>query len=139
MKNLLLTNNNDLFNIFDDGISLFKPIKLDEKLNNMRTDIIDQDNNYLLETELSGWDKKDIDISISDGYITISANKIEETTSEDTKRKFIRKERKLSCSRSFYVGDVDENQIKATLTDGLLSIVVPKEEKKTKKQSIAIE
>ena len=50
---------------------------------------------------------------------------------KDEKKKYIRRERSISeCERDFYVGDIDESLIKASFKDGILTVVVPKEEDK---------
>ena len=72
-------------------------------------------------------DKKDINIDLSDGYLTISAGKSDK--SED-KHNYIRRERSFSCSRSYYVGDVKKEDVKAKYENGILTVIVPKEERK---------
>ena len=82
----------------------------------MTTNIKDLGNDYLLEIELPGYDKKDITASLDKGYLIISANKEEITDEKDKKGKYIRKERYSgSCRRSFYVGDkLEEKDFKAS-------------------------
>ena len=41
----------------------------------MRTDVKEVDDNYVLDMELPGFDKKDISIELKDGYLNITANK----------------------------------------------------------------
>lgn len=141
MRNFLITNNNsntDLFNFFDETFNgYFKPIFSSAKTENMHTDIIDNEDSYLLNVELAGFNKDDIQISIDNDYLTIEAKKDENTESKD-KVNYIKKERSISCSRSFYVGNVVQDDIKATYENGLLSISVPKEKDKDKKQIISI-
>ena len=58
----------------------------------------------------------------------------------DKKENYLRRERSFSMSRSYYVGDVKETDIKAKYENGILTVTVPKyteEEKALKK--IAIE
>ena len=93
----------------------------------MRTDIKETDKDYEMEIELPGMDKKDINIDLSDGYLTISAGKSDK--SED-KHNYIRRERSFSCSRSYYVGDVKKEDVKAKYENGILIVIVPKEERK---------
>ena len=42
----------------------------------MRTDVKEVDDNYVLDMELPGFDKKDISIELKDGYLNITANKL---------------------------------------------------------------
>ena len=108
MKNYITTRrNNDLF---DEAFeSLFRPFYVDSESSFMKTDIKETDTHYVMEVEMPGFDKKDISLKFESGYVTISAKK---ETAEDTGR-YIRRERASSFSRSYYMGDVDEKQIKA--------------------------
>ena len=49
--------------------------------------------------------------------------------------KYIRRERYAgNLSRSFYIGDVKQEDVKAAFKNGILSISVPKEDKKAKEE-----
>lgn len=106
----------------------------------MKTDIKETDEAYLMDVELPGYDKKDINVSLEDGYVTVKAEK-SENKEEENKHNYIRRERCSSCSRSYYVGeDVKESDIKAKYENGVLNIVVPKaEEKKPESHNISID
>lgn len=117
----------DFFNGFDD-IFNFPSITGIPSSRWMTTNIKDLGNDYLLEIELPGYDKKDITASLDKGYLIISANKEEITDEKDNKGKYIRKERYSgSCRRSFYVGDkLEEKDFKASFENGVLKIEFPK-------------
>ena len=102
--------------------------------NQMKCDIYEKDGAYNIEVDVPGYDKKDINIDCDNGYLTITISKDEENNDEG--KNYIRRERHYGkYSRSFYVGDVDADQIKASFDKGTLTINVPKvEEKPTKKQ-----
>jgi HSP20 family molecular chaperone IbpA len=91
---------------------------------------------------MPGFKKDEISIELKDGYLSVSAKK-EQTHSEgdDKKGNYIRRERMFAASRSYYVGDkVVEQDIKAKYENGVLSIVVPKEEpKKLPEHKISID
>ena len=57
---------------------------------------------------------------------------------EKENKKYVRRERHsfTKCERSFYVGDVSEEDIKAKFKNGILEISVPKEEKKKEDKKI---
>ena len=114
------------------------------KLPVMRTDITERDGNYLLEIELPGFKKEDINLELNNGYLTVSAHKDEGSGDKDESGKWLRRERYVgTCSRSFYVGDqVKENDIHANYQNGTLRIQVPKIEAQPQvesKHQIAIE
>ena len=104
--------------------------------------IEETEDDYIIDIDLPGFDKKDIQIDVENGYLNINA-KSENSNDDEEKGKFIRRERYYGeCSRSFYIGeDVHEDDIKATFKNGILSLDVPKvkeEEKKTEKKFIEI-
>ncbi len=98
----------------------------------MKTDIKENENAFEVSIALPGVKKDDIEIELKDEYLTVSATSNMKKDEEDKKSNYIRKERYYgSCSRSFYVGDaVTENDIKASYEDGILTLDIPKVEKK---------
>ena len=110
--------------------------------NLMKTDVKELDHGYLLDVELPGFKKDEIEIQLQDGYLTISANKQIEKEEKKEKGRYIRQERYAGqCSRSFYVGDISPEDIQAKYEDGVLRVQIPREEEsKLQKQSrISIE
>ena len=117
-----LTTFNNLFDdMFDD--SFFRSYN-----SYMKTDIKEVDNQYVLDIEMPGFNKKDISVELNDGYLTISGNKSTNNDEKDTKGNIIRQERYSgSYSRSFYVGDSSKKEdIKANYDNGELKIYLPK-------------
>lgn len=101
----------------------------------MRTDVKTVDDNYVLEISLPGFEKQDITINIENGYLNVSASKNKEL--DDDKNNYIRRERYYgSCSRSFYVGDINELDVKAKYVNGVLSITFPKKLKEVENKKI---
>ena len=110
--------------------------------NLMKTDVKELDHGYLLDVELPGFKKDEIEIQLQDGYLTISANKQIEKEEKKENGRYIRQERYGGqCSRSFYVGDIRPEDIQAKYEDGVLRVQIPREEEsKLQKQSrISIE
>ena len=109
----------------------------------MSTDVKEQDGTYELDIELPGYKKEDVHAELNNGYLTISASKNENKDEKDEKGNYIRRERYSgSCSRSFYVGEqVKQEEIRAKFEDGILKLIVPKEDKKKieEKKSNSIE
>ena len=117
-----LTTFNNLFDdMFDD--SFFRSYN-----SYMKTDIKEVDNQYVLDIEMPGFNKKDISVELNDGYLTISGNKSTNNDEKDTKGNIIRQERYSgSYSRRFYVGDsIKKEDIKANYDNGELKIYLPK-------------
>lgn len=92
----------------------------------MRTDIEENDTNYLLSIDVPGFKKEDIEISLDDGYLVVKAQ-IKKAPREN-QNTYLRKERFFGTyTRSFYVGDFNLECIDAGLHDGVLYISIPKE------------
>ena len=133
MKNYIQKRNNyqhdPFFDAFDD---FFKPVFYDDRADSMRTDIKETENGYQLDVEMPGFDKKDIKISLENGYLTVSAEKSsKEEENKDKNEKYIRKECTVSCSRSYYVGDdIERENVKAKYDNGMLTLTVPKSQPK---------
>ena len=111
----------------------------------MKTDIKETDNGYELVVDLPGFTKDEVQATLENGYLTISAEKgLDKDEKEKETGHYIRKERYAgACSRSFYVGeDVEQADIKAEFKHGILTLFVPKKEAKPaveQKKTIAIE
>lgn len=133
MKNYLTRRNNDIFE--DTFNNLFRPFYVEEEASLMKTDIRETDNSYLMDVEMAGFDKKDISLKFESGYLTVSAKK----TDKEENANYIRRERAYSCSRSYYLGDVNEKEIKAKYNNGVLEVVVPKEKPEQSTHSINID
>ena len=103
----------------------------------MKCDIYEKKGNYNIEIDMPGFDKKDINIECKNGYLTVTAKR--EVNNEDKDKNYIRKERSYGeYTRSFYLGDVDNELINAKFNNGTLCITVPKEEKHDDKKVIEI-
>ncbi len=131
------------FDLFDDFFDdpFFKGERSFHSM--MKTDIRENDNGYVIDVDLPGFDKNNIKINVEDGYLNINA-KIDSSNNEDEKGKFLRRERYVGeCSRSFYIGDdIKDNEIKASFDNGILSLEIPKkneEEKESEKKYIEIQ
>lgn len=98
----------------------------------MNTDIHKKDGDYILDIDLAGYKKEEIQISLDKGNLIVKASKNETKEEKDEKGKLLRQERfSGETSRSYYVGNgVSEKDVKASYKDGVLTIVVPSEEKK---------
>ncbi len=93
-------------------------------------DVIDEDDQYVVSAELPGVDRKDIDVSVNDGVLTINAERKAETEDKDDKGRVIRRESRYGkYVRSMQLGAaVDATKIEANYKDGILKLVVPKSE-----------
>lgn len=116
------------FDIFDEVFNDPFFTKKENKL--MKTDVREKDGNYVLDIDLPGYNKEDIQIDLEDGYLTVTAKREENKEEKEHFSKYIYKERFFGeCSRSYYAGEnIKEEDIKATFKNGTLEITFPKEE-----------
>lgn len=134
-----MPNRSYLDDVFDDFMF---PTMKDSDFGKMRCDIYEKNGVYTLEMDIPGFDKKDVNIEIDDNdYLTITAEKVNESNEEDSDKNYIRKERSYGkYQRSFYLGDVDKERINASFENGILKVTMPKKEEiKSSKQTIEIQ
>lgn len=127
----MLSRNNYGLDLFDEFFKdpFFRTNYADKKDKPMRTDIYETGELYLLEIELPGFNREDIQAELEKGYLTITANQSKHIEEGDEKLRLVHQERyNGSYKRSFYVGDqLQQEDIKASFKDGILKLTVPKE------------
>ena len=92
-----------------------------------RTDIRELDDHYLLEAELPGFRKEDIDLEVKEGVLTISASHEETEEKKDERGNYLCRERRSgSYRRSFDLTGIEEEAIAAAYENGVLKLTLPK-------------
>jgi len=127
--------------LFDDMFDFGEPMRGHGPKERMECDIYEKDGNYVVEASAFGFDKEDIKVEAEDGNIIITAEKKEDKKEEDENKKYIRRERHFrnKVQRAFYLGDIDEDNIKATFENGVLKVEVPKKQIESNRKYIDIE
>ena len=109
----------------------------------MKTDVKETQDGYVVDIDLPGFKKDEIQMQLENGYLTVNASKGLEKEEKNEDGRYVRRERYAgSMSRSFYVGEnVTENDIHPKYENGILTFSLPKEEKRAveEKKYIAIE
>ena len=126
-------------NLFDDWMDSFddfdryffgkkNPLYGKHAKNMMKTDVKETDDSYEVDIDLPGFKKDEINATLEDGYLTVSATKGLDKDEKDKKGEYIRKERYAGAmSRSFYIGDgVTQDEVKAKYENGILKLSIPK-------------
>jgi HSP20 family protein len=123
-------------NFFDDD---FFPVLTAKPNNTPAVNVKEDEKTYVLDFAIPGLEKKDLKIDMNEDILTISSEQKKE--SEDNKDGYKRKEFSYSSfSRSFYIPeDVNREKIEANYTNGVLSVVLPKQEEQKNKISKTIE
>lgn len=95
-------------------------------MDGIKVDIKEKDEEYIVEAEIPGADKKDIKLELRDDILSISVERDEQINEE--RENYIRKERRSGkLQRSFYVDNIKEDEIKAKFEDGILYVRLPKD------------
>lgn len=103
----------------------------------MRVDVREKDNAYLLEADLPGLKKEDISLDVNDGVLTISADI--HTDKKNEKEGYVCSERRCGhVERSFNLEDIDVSAIQADYRDGVLMVLLPKQKHEEKKNGFKI-
>ena len=122
----LFTENlfDDFFNDFDeDFFGKKNPLYGKHARNMMKT--------YEVDVDLPGFKKEDINVNYENGYLTISTSKGLDKDEKDKDGRYIRQERYVgNMTRSFYLGDIPKEDIKAKYEGGVLRLSVPKSDMK---------
>ena len=145
-------------NLFDDFFNNFPFYDYDKEMKNtekklygrkashvMKTDIRELDDGYEVVVDLPGFTKDEVQATLENGYLTISAEKgLDKDEKEKESGHYIRRERYAgACSRSFYVGkDITEKDIHGKYENGILMLDIPKkapEKKVEEKKFVTIE
>jgi len=94
-------------------------------------DVIENDNEFIIEMELAGVKKEDVNIETEDEVLTIETER-----KKDDDKKYKRNEiYSGKYKRSFILPDtVNAEEIKASMADGILTISIPKSVDETKKK-----
>jgi len=95
-------------------------------LESVPVDMRDHGDEYEIVADVPGYDTEDIELTFSDGTITIDASR-EEELEEEHEGHYVHRERQTSVSRSIRLPEaVDEDAISASYTNGTLTVTAPK-------------
>lgn len=99
-----------------------------------KMDVIDREKEIFVKAELPGFEKDDLDISISDNQLVIKANSCHEEKEE--KGDYLKQEiSKSEAYRSVLLpADVEDKNIKTSYKNGVLELTIPKQKKSQRKQ-----
>ena len=104
-----------------------------------KVNVYEYDDKVGIVAEIPGLDKKQLEVSVEEGVLTIAGDK--HSTFESDGAKVLRRELKQSSfKRQFELGELlDGEDITANFKDGILSVSVPKiEPEKPKKHTVKI-
>lgn len=104
----------------------------------IRADVKENDHEYIVEAEIPGVRKEDISIEISDDVLTLGVDTRKEVNEES--EGYIYRERSTgSFKRSFHIENIKNDKVKASYKDGILTIVLPKDDQAKGAKRVEIE
>lgn len=94
----------------------------------MNIDVADTEEEFVVTADLPGFDKEEIDVTVSDNVLSIEA--MHESQSQEKEENYIRQERsRRSMSRSVRLPEpIDESDVSASYKNGVLTVTLPKSE-----------
>ena len=134
-RNSLIPKNSDLFDIEGIFENLFNDKFFPGLYKNsaqMKVDIKENEQAYVIEAELPGVNKDEVNLQIDEDRLTISVEKKEQKDEENGN--YIRRERSYSTmTRSFAIANVEVDKTNAKFENGLLIINLPKKQEQAVK------
>lgn len=99
----------------------------------MQMDVTETDTSYHATAELAGLSEKDIELTLDDGVLTLSGEKMQQEEKEG--QTYHRRERRFgSFKRSLQLpADAEADKVKASMKNGVLLIDIPKMKETQKK------
>lgn len=136
-RNELFANRSPLNNMLEDFFSEDGLFSRNFLRDSFKVDVCDNEKEYVVQAEIPGANKEDVEVEMEKGRLTIAIKK-EENKDEETKNYIHKERRTASMSRSIYLADAQDSEITAKLENGILEIIVPKVEKTNAVKKIEI-
>ncbi|MGX9133967.1 Hsp20/alpha crystallin family protein [Rummeliibacillus sp. JY-2-4R] len=123
MSNLFPTGRNFFFPQFFDQTfdSFFTP------MNQPSVDIEEKEDSYIINMDIPGMNKEDINVTYNNNLLTVEASQNQETENKDEATNYIRRERvSHSFKRQFVIDNIQFDGIECKYENGVLNINLPK-------------
>jgi HSP20 family protein len=132
----------DIFDQFFDSFfndDVFTPFnKIDKRVSGFMVDVLDDGDKYVIEADLPGFSKENVKVEYNDQHLSILAKR--EDVNEDKKDNYIRRERYTGeFRRSFFVDNIDPDQILASFDQGILTVTLKKKPLSNNSREIIID
>jgi HSP20 family protein len=123
---------NDPFRQFGNGLSqffrqAFEGSGSEITLGKYPVDVEEDGNSIIVEAELPGFKKEEIEVNVESGVLTIKAERMPKESVD--KQQHLNERRYTRVMRSFNLpSSIDDSDVDATLNDGVLKICLKKSE-----------
>lgn len=122
MRYLAKRNPSTLFDDFFNDDFFFPRVNYGNHI-----DVYQEGNQYVVEVDLPGFKKEEINIEFNNDMLTIKADHSEEEVDEN-KKYYYRSRKCNSFMRQIRLNDIDTNAVDASFTDGVLKVILPTKE-----------
>lgn len=122
----------DDFNVFKFDESLFKNTLIPTYPD---TDIKRVDNAFVVQIDVPGYNKDDIDISYENNVLSVSGTVNEENETKEDAKYFVKERRMKSFEKKWILKDTTSKGITAKCENGVLTIKVPLRESEDKTEN----
>lgn len=122
----------DDFNVFKFDESLFKNTLIPTYPD---TDIKRVDNAFVVQIDVPGYDKNNIDISYENDVLSVSGIVNEENETKEDEKYFVKERRMKSFSKKWILKNTTSKGITAKCENGVLTIKVPLRESEDKTEN----
>ncbi len=136
MSNLFPTSRNFFFpQFFDQAFdSFFTP------MNQPSVDIEEKEHSYIINMDIPGMNKEDINVTYNNNLLTVEASQNQESENKDDATNYIRRERvSRSFKRQFVIDNIQFDGIECKYENGVLNINLPKNDQHTIENNHRIE
>ncbi len=114
----------EMFNMMDEFFN--SSINNQESKKGFKIDVLESDHAFVIEGELPGIDRENINIDFENNLLKISVGQKDEESVEE--KKYVHKERKqYSMERVVRFKNVNHESIEAKLENGILTVTIPKQ------------
>lgn len=114
----------DPFSDFDDRFVSKETVR------SFKTDIREEDDKFIMEAELPGFEKGEIQLDVNGDTLTLSAVHQQEQVDKSKEHYLCRERSYGSYQRRFDISGIDADQIEAEYKNGILYMVLPKKQPK---------
>jgi HSP20 family protein len=104
-----------------------------------KVNVLSNDESVVIQAELAGYKKDEIDIEVKEGVLTISGGASQLNEQTDKSVYLLRELKRSSFSRSFRLGDqLDASEVDAQFDNGLLTVTIQKLTKEPASKKVTI-
>lgn len=136
-RNRSLMGSDDFYNMIDSFFS--EPWFMGRYgRDTFKVDVQQKENEYLIEAELPGVKREEVNLELGEGNLLIAVKR-EENVNEEGKDYIHRERRYSSMSRGIYLPDAVKEGIRAKLDNGVLKVTVPRQKGLDNAKRIEIE